>query len=217
MVEFDLLHRLDQKQIYIFDFDGVLVDSVDIKTKAFAELYKGYGNHIVDKVVRHHKDNGGMSRFDKFIYYHQNFLGVSLNDGMLSKLSEEFSDLVVSKVISSNEISGAINFVLQCKKRNKICAINSATPESELKKIIQLKGWNEYFQFICGSPVSKEVNIRNILIKSGVAQKDAVFFGDAENDYKAAKLSQVDFIGINYLSTSKKDFICYDDFTSLVV
>ena len=41
-------------QAIIFDFDGVLVESVDIKTQAFAGLYQSYGETIVGKVVRYH-------------------------------------------------------------------------------------------------------------------------------------------------------------------
>ena len=57
----------------IFDFDGVIVESVNIKTIAFKKIYKKYGNEIVNKVVDHHLSNGGMSRFEKFNYYHKNF------------------------------------------------------------------------------------------------------------------------------------------------
>ena len=35
----------------IFDFDGVLVDSVNIKGLAFAKIYQSYGDDIVKKVV----------------------------------------------------------------------------------------------------------------------------------------------------------------------
>ena len=52
----------------LFDFDGVLVESVDIKTKAFAKLFENEGPEIVNKVVEYHLANGGVSRFKKFDY-----------------------------------------------------------------------------------------------------------------------------------------------------
>ena len=58
----------------IFDFDGVIVDSVEIKGEAFREIYTTYGKEISDKVIEHHELNGGVSRFDKFRFYHNNFL-----------------------------------------------------------------------------------------------------------------------------------------------
>ena len=65
---------INQKSILVFDFDGVLADSVNIKANAFAELYSPYGSEIVERVVTHHLANGGMSRFDKFNYYHNVYL-----------------------------------------------------------------------------------------------------------------------------------------------
>ena len=52
----------------IFDFDGVIVDSVDVKGLAFAEIYSKYGGGIAEKVLSHHRSNGGMSRKVKFKY-----------------------------------------------------------------------------------------------------------------------------------------------------
>ena len=61
----------------IFDFDGVIAESVQVKSDSFAALYKPYGLDIVKKVVEHHEANGGMSRFYKFRLYHESFLNQS--------------------------------------------------------------------------------------------------------------------------------------------
>lgn len=209
--------NLIKKKIYIFDFDGVLADSVQVKTQAFEKLYQEYGSNVVRKVIEHHENNGGMSRFEKFRHYHQDFLGIVLDDGMVKVLSKKFSNLVVSKVIASNEIKGATRFLDYCKRNRIICAVNSATPEDELKSIIRLKNWERYFQFVYGSPCSKVENIEKILNKTGFVRDEAVFFGDAINDYNAAKLSCIDFIGINYSAKNEEKFDCYTDFTRLMV
>ena len=52
----------------IFDFDGVILDSVNIKTEAFYKLFEQYGSKIANQVVDYHIINGGMSRFKKFEY-----------------------------------------------------------------------------------------------------------------------------------------------------
>ena len=210
------MHNVSKKNIYIFDFDGVLADSVQVKTQAFKDLYQAYGNDIVHKVIEHHENNGGMSRFDKFRYYHQDFLGIVIDDSEVKSLSLKFSRLVVDKVVSSNEIKGAINFLEYCRKNKIICAVNSATPEDELKKIIQLRKLEKYFQFTYGSPSSKVENIEKILNKTRLDRSSAVFFGDAENDFYAAKLSGIDFIGINYLGKNKEKLDAHDNFSELM-
>ena len=44
----------------IFDFDGVIVESIDSKTRAFSQIYSKFGRDIIKKVVSHHENNGGM-------------------------------------------------------------------------------------------------------------------------------------------------------------
>ena len=66
-----------------FDFDGVIVDSVHIKTQVFYEMYLPYGKNIAKKAKQHHIENGGVSRFEKFKVYHKDFLGKTLNNDEL--------------------------------------------------------------------------------------------------------------------------------------
>ena len=49
-----------------FDFDGVIVDSNEIKSQAFYKLFESYNVTIAKKVLAHHENNIGMSRIDKF-------------------------------------------------------------------------------------------------------------------------------------------------------
>jgi beta-phosphoglucomutase-like phosphatase (HAD superfamily) len=49
-----------------FDFDGVLAESVNIKTEAFKQMYACNGDEVAGKIARHHVENGGVSRFEKF-------------------------------------------------------------------------------------------------------------------------------------------------------
>ena len=187
----------------VFDFDGVLADSVEIKTDAFAEIYKPFGENIVAKVVDYHRRNGGMSRFDKFKHYHSSYLDLQLSDYQLLKLSEQFSALVVNAVIASNEVPGANNFLQYQCLNNKKCIINSATPQKEICQIIDKRGMTKYFNGIYGSPSSKYDNLILALSNSEVSYKDVVFFGDAKSDLQAADTLQIDFVGVG-----KKCMIC---------
>ena len=55
--------------IIFWDFDGVIKDSVQIKSKAFGNLFAQFGNIISKRVIEHHESNGGMSRFEKIPIY----------------------------------------------------------------------------------------------------------------------------------------------------
>ena len=76
---------LEQFSAIFFDFDGVIAESVEIKTEAFREMYISYGKEISEGVVNHHLANGGMSRFKKFPFYHDRFLNQKLSQKIFVK------------------------------------------------------------------------------------------------------------------------------------
>ena len=61
-------------QAIIFDFDGVVVESGEIKTQAFANLYSDHGETVMSAVARYHVLHGGMSRYQKFRYFQETLL-----------------------------------------------------------------------------------------------------------------------------------------------
>ena len=180
---------------FLFDFDGVLADSIEVKTSAFAKLFEHYGPAIVAKVVEHHRNNGGMTRVDKFHHYYQEFLGKQLDEAELQQLCNDFSRLVVDEVVSAPEILGAEDFLKKWHNSVK-CFMVSATPDDEIKEIVKRRGIDIYFHEILGSSCSKSDNVNYLLNKYGFAPEQCLFFGDAESDYRAATASGVNFIGI---------------------
>ena len=178
----------------IFDFDGVIVESVNIKTEAFAEIYRTYGPKVVEKVVEHHLANGGMSRFEKFRLYHRELLGKKLFDDELSEITHQFSRMVTKRVIEAPYVEGAIEFI----KSNYTLFdlfISSATPGNELREITEQRKIASYFKEIIGSPEKKSDHIKKIIHRYGYESSEVVFIGDAINDKAAADFSGVGFIG----------------------
>jgi phosphoglycolate phosphatase-like HAD superfamily hydrolase len=175
-----------------FDFDGVILDSVDCKTKAFEGMYSKYGQEIADKVKRYHLENGGVSRFEKFKYWHQKHLGIKITKKQLRFLCDEFSDLVVNKVISSKEIDGSIDFIKKNHKNYKFWII-TGTPTNEIEQIADKIGIAQYFLGIHGSPENKQYWISKILKNFKLNSYETLFLGDALTDYDAAKHCKLNF------------------------
>jgi len=178
----------------IFDFDGVLCESVNIKTDAFYELYLPYGEKIARKVKEHHIANGGMSRYDKFKYYEKAFLDKNIiSEARIKTLSEHFSNLVKQKVIQAPLVKGAHDF-LKNHAKNYQCFIISATPMEEMIEITEKKQIIQYFQEIFGSPKNKIEWGEYILNKYNIKVTETLFIGDAQSDYKAAKFHGMHFL-----------------------
>jgi phosphoglycolate phosphatase-like HAD superfamily hydrolase len=183
-----------------FDFDGVLVESVDIKTKAFAKLFESEGKDIVEKVVDYHLKNAGISRFEKIRYIYQNMLKRDLSEKIFDDFCQQFSHLVVDEVVSAPYVKGAKEF-LDGYADKYMCFVASATPQDEMEEIIKRRQMQGYFKGIYGSPKKKGDIVRERLAaytsvhspQSTVSQS-FVYVGDALSDYKAAKDNSVHFI-----------------------
>lgn len=177
----------------IFDFDGVICESVDIKTEAFYEMYLPYSIEIANKVKTHHIANGGMSRFDKFTHYEKAFLGNVLSEEKMKKLSTEFSNLVKQKVIVAPFVKGALEFLEEHSKNYK-CFIVSATPMDEMIEIAKAKNIDQYFEEIFGSPTNKIEWGKYILDTYTLQADETLFIGDAMSDFNAAEENGMHFL-----------------------
>jgi len=177
----------------IFDFDGVIAESVNVKTEAFASLYEPYGKQIVKKVVQHHLANGGVSRFEKFKIYHKDLLNIELNDQNLQELSNQFSDLVVDKVIKAPYVPGALEFIKINHKKYDLY-ISSATPSVEIVQIVKQRKIFDYFKGVNGSPISKNKHIKKIIKSNNYKKTEVIFIGDSTSDRDAANENNIKFI-----------------------
>lgn len=182
-------------QAIIFDFDGVLVESGDIKTQAFADLYQSYGKTIVSKVVRYHCLNGGLSRYQKFRHFQQHLLEMPpLTQDEERELDRRFSKLVVEAVIASKPVPGANELVHKEATRIPLFIV-SGTPEIELNTIITRRGLEPYFIEVRGSPKSKQTLIAEILSTYSLTPTGVLMIGDALIDYQSAQNNNVVFLG----------------------
>ena len=182
-----------QIKAIIFDFDGVISESVNIKTESFKTIYSEYGNQIVKKVVNHHLSHGGISRYEKFKLYHKIFLGRALNKCQIEELSNKFSELVVQKVIDAPYVPGAIEFIKQNYKYYEFY-ISTGTPQDEIIEILYKKGINNYFKYVYGSPMKKIDHVKTIMSQNNYNNNEIVFIGDADTDILAAKENEISII-----------------------
>lgn len=196
-----------------WDFDGVIADSVNVKTDAFYEMYLPYGKEVADKVRRYHLDNGGMSRFDKFRYYQESLLGETapIPDAIVDELAKTFSDIVLEKVVNAPYIKGveAVLADMQGRVNNYII---TGTPTQEMKDIVEKRGIMHYFDGIYGSPEKKDYWVNYLIEKYGLNRNESLFIGDALSDQKAASKNNIYFI-LRRHEDNKHLFATYDSYS----
>ena len=47
----------------LWDFDGVILDSMKVRDWGFREIFKNYDNKKVEQLIDYHNLNGGLSRY----------------------------------------------------------------------------------------------------------------------------------------------------------
>ena len=210
-----------------WDFDGVIADSVNVKTDAFYELYLPYGKEVAEKVKEYHLANGGVSRFKKFEYWETELLGkpAPVPQSVIDDLASRFSSLVMEKVINAPYIKGAYDTVVKYSKRVNNFIV-SGTPTGEMKDIIMGRGLSPYFKDVLGSPENKDNLTKNLLAAEGLRPEEVIFIGDALSDFHAAERNKTWFIlrrhedngelFKDYRSFAMNDFTVFDEIFNLI-
>ena len=175
-----------------FDFDGVIAESVSAKTDAFEEMYLPYGKEIASKVVEYHKLHGGVSRYEKFKYFHKEFLNEIIDESKVNELANQFSNIVLDKVINSDEVLGANYFIEKYHTKFKFWII-TGTPTTEIELIVEKRNLNNFFIGLHGSPNNKRYWTENLIKKHKLIRDEIIFLGDATTDMDAADYSKTHF------------------------
>lgn len=183
-------------QAVFFDFDGVIANSTEVKTRAFAVLFAPYGPTVQAAVVRYHLDNGGMPRHQKIRHCFETLVGRPLDEVALQRMGQAFSNLVLDEVVAAPYVAGALATLQHLQQAGVPAFVVSGTPEDEMRLIVERKGLQPFFVEVLGSPRAKTEIIENVLGRYGYLPERCLFIGDALADYRAARNTGLRFLGI---------------------
>lgn len=184
-------------KLVFFDFDGVILDSVPIKTRAFGELFAGYGATVRQQVVDYHLEHGGLSRFEKFRYYFREVLHEPLPEEELERLGRRFTELTMAMLLAAPFIPGAEAVLADLKASGVPAVVASGTPQDDLDRILHERGLRPCFAEAHGSPKSKAAIVEEVCSRYGAGPGDCVFVGDAMTDHDAARTFPMPFLGVS--------------------
>ncbi len=192
--------------IYIFDCDGVILDSNQLKIDAMARAlkYLSFDECKISQCVTYFSQNFGKSRFHHVEYFIEHFLCLeksqieTVKNSVLKSFSDECKKLYVKAEITPF----FIEFITSLKGRKYIA---SGSEQTELREVFKLRGLDKYFVNIFGSPTKKNELVSRILISEESTK--AVMFGDAISDLEAAKNNNIDFVAYLPFSNVKEEMI----------
>lgn len=181
----------------IFDFDGVILDSVGVKTEAFRKLFEKFSPTSVEQLLDYHRQNGGISRYVKIRYFFEVILNQPISQEEMMEYASVYSRLTREELANPNYIiEDTLQFIKDHEGRYFL-HIASGADEEDLRYICDQLGLSRYFKSIGGSPQTKEIIIENILKTYHYNRSETCMLGDSVNDFIAAEKNKIVFFGFN--------------------
>ena len=115
----------------VFDCDGVILDSVPVKTRAFARLAEPYGEEARDRFVMYHTVHGGVSRYKKFEWFFREILDREITPAESEEWGRRFAEYALDEVRRCELIPG-IARVLEHWQGKLPLYVCSGAPHEEL-------------------------------------------------------------------------------------
>ena len=183
---------LKSRQVIFWDFDGVIKDSVTVKSEGYEKLFSSYGMDVIKKGRHHHSLHGGVSRYEKIPLY-LSWTGTTSSPERIQDLCEQFSNLVQQAVVDSPWVPGVREY-LQINHTDQHFILITATPQEEIESILNALGIAHYFREIYGAPKPKTEVVSEVLNRLGCPAEQALVVGDSSTDFHAAEKNNVSFL-----------------------
>lgn len=181
----------------LFDFDGVILDSMKIKGDGFVELFKDYPIDAVQKLESYHYANGGISRFEKIRYFFNTILETPISNEKIDLFAHQFSEIIAQKLFDKkNLIMDTMQFIEKNYKKYHLYIVSGAE-QNELRTLCNTFKIDHFFEAIYGSPTPKTLLVKNILEQNNILKNEVILIGDSINDYEAASKNGIVFFGYN--------------------
>lgn len=176
----------------LFDCDGVILDSNQLKTEAFFKVGLKYGSIAAETLVKYHQQHGGVSRYKKFDYFLRKVVQVTPTESLISPLLEDYQKLVFDALMKC-PMSTATNII--ARKGHDVCnLIVSGGDQAELREVFKQRRIDWLFdKGIYGSPDDKALIIERE-ISNGNIVLPAIFVGDSRYDHEIAEYFKLDFL-----------------------
>lgn len=184
---------LTQYDFVVFDCDGVILKSNQLKSDAFAKALEGEPPAQIIEFVNYHKANGGISRYKKFAYYFHEMYPRPDADSAVEQALGKYAAIVKQGLIDCELIGGVADALAALKATGIPCAVNSGGDEQELHQVFAVRGLDTFFKHIFGSPTPKNDNMQRLKDQGFFAGR-GVMLGDSKSDWQAASAFGLDFI-----------------------
>jgi haloacid dehalogenase superfamily, subfamily IA, variant 1 with third motif having Dx(3-4)D or Dx(3-4)E len=182
-------------KLFLFDFDGVLVDSLDVYEKTVTDCLA----KINQPLTRGREEF--LELFEENFYESLVQKGVDLNAFMKASV-----DILAQVNFKDIKPIDAIVPVVRELHKNHCLIVVSSNDSASIKDALKLFHYDGYFREILGSDFmfSKKEKILYVTKKYQVASQDIYYIGDTTGDIKEGRQAGVKTVGVTWGWHSKE-------------
>jgi beta-phosphoglucomutase len=186
------------KKAFIFDLDGVIVDTAKYHFLAWQKISDGLG---VEFTPEHNEKLKGVSRvrsLDIILELGNINASQADKDVWLQKKNEDYLEYI-AHMDQSEILSGVMNILQYLKEKEQLIALGSASKNA--RPILEKVGILDYFQVIVdGNDVTNAKPDPEVFTRAadmlGVPYQDAIVFEDSVAGIQAANIAGMTSVGI---------------------
>ena len=182
-------------KLFLFDFDGVLVDSLDVYEKTVTDCLK-----IINQPLTRGREEF-LELFEGNFYESLVKRGVDLDEFIVSSVN-----ILAGVDYSEMKPFGAMRPVLDELKKNHPLVVISSNDTPTIQEALRLYNFSGIFQEILGSDFmfSKKEKILYAAKKYSAAPNDIYYIGDTTGDIKEGKQAGIKTVGVTWGWHSKE-------------
>lgn len=185
----------------VFDFDGTLVDSNDIKRQTFFDIVGDLdpdGELVAGVFQRWPLANRyeKTRRIAEQLKKRQLLPADSSVDEWACQLANAYTLQCERAISRCAEMPGVTETLGELSCNGTALFINSATPVEPLRRILQLRNWTHFFQAVYGVESSKAENLREIALTIEAEPFEMIHVGDQNDDKQGAEQFGCHFVAM---------------------
>ena len=177
-------------RVIFLDFDGVILESNELKTKIYQDLFCDHPGRL-EEILALHRARAGLPRRSTLRLICEEILHEPTDSRTLQALLARFEELVRSGLAACREVEGLCELLSRYPAKFYVV---SGAPQREVREALIERDLARRFSGIFGAPHRKRSVIRSVLMIDCTQAEDAVFVGDSANDRDAAISVGVPFV-----------------------